>query len=672
MRAVRGLCSSAKGGIRGRGRPARWTEVGLSRFLERNAGEDQGTAMKQRFLNRNYQRMELRAQADHHLMAPELVDIELQLTPPEERMVTLLQRVVEERNLKSTLRIAGGWVRDKLLEHMERMSSAEADLGPQAVGADIDIAIDNMMGMEFAAHLSAHMQKLRNERLHVGLLKKNPERSKHLETANVKVDSFSIDFVNLRTEKYAVDSRTPIMEMGTPYEDAIRRDLTINTLFYNLETRRIEDFVGTGFRDLQDGVIDTPLAPVTTFKDDPLRVLRAIRFTARLGFKFSDRLYEAATNREVQQALLRKVSAERVGHEIESIVQCVGDSATRHSKLDGELSARARQAFSPKAMATTATTKPTAHEEESSDRLVEATSKILGEREGCGRVLTGVKLLHKVEILRMLFRFESIYVPTALEAISVKDCEWEAIPDAIVGCVAGLDALLRFRGEKPEDRIWRANAGADKATLRRVMLSLLCVPFYDPRGPIAAALPEGSLAAQTRLLSEPITEKLGLVGAYEVDLLRRPGKNCKRSASESNDVGVYFITNTLKRGRKDGQLADKCALGAVSAAVQGLLDDDTDRDRFNVALALREIGEAWPICLLVGGALRISQLCREGASLEDAAESVGRNLDAGVQWMMAERLVPTVKRCCRTFSSSVPSFSSRRFAGNSEAGHRLR
>eukprot|EP00968_Pinguiococcus_pyrenoidosus_P005172 scaffold334_cov241-Pinguiococcus_pyrenoidosus.AAC.35 len=292
-------------------------------------------------------------------------------------------------------------------------------------------------------------------------------------------------------------------------------------------------------------------------------------------------------------------------------------------------------------MATTATTKPTAHEEESSDRLVEATSKILGEREGCGRVLTGVKLLHKVEILRMLFRFESIYVPTALEAISVKDCEWEAIPDAIVGCVAGLDALLRFRGEKPEDRIWRANAGADKATLRRVMLSLLCVPFYDPRGPIAAALPEGSLAAQTRLLSEPITEKLGLVGAYEVDLLRRPGKNCKRSASESNDVGVYFITNTLKRGRKDGQLADKCALGAVSAAVQGLLDDDTDRDRFNVALALREIGEAWPICLLVGGALRISQLCREGASLEDAAESVGRNLDAGVQWMMAERLVPT-------------------------------
>eukprot|EP00968_Pinguiococcus_pyrenoidosus_P005171 scaffold334_cov241-Pinguiococcus_pyrenoidosus.AAC.34 len=328
MRAVRGLCSSAKGGIRGRGRPARWTEVGLSRFLERNAGEDQGTAMKQRFLNRNYQRMELRAQADHHLMAPELVDIELQLTPPEERMVTLLQRVVEERNLKSTLRIAGGWVRDKvceaaqalltkrsrsssgvepsfkLLEHMERMSSAEADLGPQAVGADIDIAIDNMMGMEFAAHLSAHMQKLRNERLHVGLLKKNPERSKHLETANVKVDSFSIDFVNLRTEKYAVDSRTPVMEMGTPYEDAIRRDLTINTLFYNLETRRIEDFVGTGFRDLQDGVIDTPLAPVTTFKDDPLRVLRAIRFTARLGFKFSDRLYEAATNREVMLDVL--------------------------------------------------------------------------------------------------------------------------------------------------------------------------------------------------------------------------------------------------------------------------------------------------------------------------------------------------------------------------------
>jgi tRNA nucleotidyltransferase/poly(A) polymerase len=70
------------------------------------------------------------------------------------------------------------------------------------------------------------------------------------------------------------------MEIGTPEEDACRRDLTINSLFYNVNTGMVEDYCGRGLADLRQGVIRTPLPPFTTLLDDPLRVLRAIRLVA--------------------------------------------------------------------------------------------------------------------------------------------------------------------------------------------------------------------------------------------------------------------------------------------------------------------------------------------------------------------------------------------------------
>jgi tRNA nucleotidyltransferase (CCA-adding enzyme) len=97
-----------------------------------------------------------------------------------------------------------------------------------------------------------------------------------------------LDFVNLRNERYAEDSRIPEkMDIGTPKEDAERRDLTINSLFYNLHTELVEDFTGKGIEDIKNGVIRTPLDPMMTFKDDPLRVLRAVRFAAKLDFKIT-------------------------------------------------------------------------------------------------------------------------------------------------------------------------------------------------------------------------------------------------------------------------------------------------------------------------------------------------------------------------------------------------
>ena len=98
--------------------------------------------------------------------------------------------------------------------------------------SDIDIALDDMFGEEFARMIN---KKLYGDNVDkVGVIKSNSEKSKHLETAVIRVHSMHIDLVNLRSEKYTKDSRVPIIDIGTPEEDAYRRDLTINAMFYNI------------------------------------------------------------------------------------------------------------------------------------------------------------------------------------------------------------------------------------------------------------------------------------------------------------------------------------------------------------------------------------------------------------------------------------------------------
>lgn len=158
----------------------------------------------------------------------------------------------KHHGLKTQIRVAGGWVRDKLL-------------GRESV--DIDLALDNMTGVEFAAKVNEYL-KTQGEKVHdVGVIKLNPGQSKHLETATFKVDGVSIDASNLRTETYDENSRIPQMRLGTARQDCLRRDFTINSMFYNLNTREIEDLSGKGLDDLKRGVIRTPLLPLMTFKD---------------------------------------------------------------------------------------------------------------------------------------------------------------------------------------------------------------------------------------------------------------------------------------------------------------------------------------------------------------------------------------------------------------------
>ncbi|GAB2287286.1 hypothetical protein Dimus_021666 [Dionaea muscipula] len=229
----------------------------------------------------------------------------IDLTAKETQIFDRLLEVLRHFNLNTQLRVAGGWVRDKLL-------------GKDCY--DIDIAIDNMLGREFCEKVNEYLASRGEEVQGIGVIQCNPDQSKHLETARMRLFDMWIDFVNLRSEDYCENSRIPTMRFGTAKEDAYRRDLTINSLFYNINTNSVEDFTGRGLEDLKSGNVVTPLPPKETFLDDPLRVLRAVRFGARFEFVLDEALKQAAACDEVRAAIGEKISRERIGHEVDLMI----------------------------------------------------------------------------------------------------------------------------------------------------------------------------------------------------------------------------------------------------------------------------------------------------------------------------------------------------------------
>ncbi|KAK9713731.1 hypothetical protein RND81_06G047600 [Saponaria officinalis] len=238
---------------------------------------------------------------------PSIVQVneQIELTEKESLIFSRLKDVLLHFKLDTQLRVAGGWVRDKLL-------------GKECY--DIDIAIDNMLGRELCETINEYLSKKGEDVKGIGVIQSNPDQSKHLETARMRLFDQWIDFVNLRSEDYCENSRIPTMRFGTPKEDAYRRDLTINSLFYNINTSSVEDFTGRGITDLKLGKIVTPLPPKETFLDDPLRVLRSIRFGARFSFTLDEGLKEAAASDEVRAAIAEKISRERIGHEVDLMI----------------------------------------------------------------------------------------------------------------------------------------------------------------------------------------------------------------------------------------------------------------------------------------------------------------------------------------------------------------
>jgi len=144
-------------------------------------------------------------------------------------------------------------------------------------------------------------------------------------TALVRVGDYNVEFVGARKESYRSNSRKPIVENGSLLEDQLRRDFTINALSLNLNPNNWGELIDPfgGVADLVSGILKTPNNPDVTFSDDPLRMLRAVRFATTLGFKIEEKTYQAlSTNKE----RIKIVSAERIVEELNKMLMATQPS----------------------------------------------------------------------------------------------------------------------------------------------------------------------------------------------------------------------------------------------------------------------------------------------------------------------------------------------------------
>jgi len=195
--------------------------------------------------------------------------------------------------LKIDSYVIGGYVRDYI---MERGNAKDIDI--VAIGSGIDLA-----------------QKVSS------LLATKPTVSvfKNYGTAMLKADQVELEFVGARKESYKEDSRNPAVEEGTLEDDQNRRDFTINAMAISLNKdsygKLLDPF--NGIEDLKNKIIRTPLDPDITFSDDPLRMLRAIRFATQLQFKIEEKSFESIHKNAER---IKIISTERVVDELHKIV----------------------------------------------------------------------------------------------------------------------------------------------------------------------------------------------------------------------------------------------------------------------------------------------------------------------------------------------------------------
>lgn len=188
--------------------------------------------------------------------------------------------------------VVGGYVRDLFLER------ASNDIDVVVVGSGIRVAEELKGQLGRKAHLSVF---------------------RNFGTAQVKYRDLEVEFVGARKESYSHDSRKPHVEDGTLEDDQNRRDFTINALAICLNHDRFGELVDPfdGVYDMEDGIIRTPLDPDITFSDDPLRMLRCIRFATQLNFYIEDEIFDAL-GRNAER--IKIISGERVMEELNKIM----------------------------------------------------------------------------------------------------------------------------------------------------------------------------------------------------------------------------------------------------------------------------------------------------------------------------------------------------------------
>ncbi len=163
-------------------------------------------------------------------------------------------------------------------------------------------------------------------------------------TAMVSIGGVKVEFVQTRKESYSARSRKPDVEPGTLLQDAQRRDFTINALLKSIHSGEIVDPLGTGLDDLRSRVLRTPLEPRKTFHDDPLRMLRAVRFRHRLGFEFAPGLSDSI---RTSAPRLQIISKERIRDEFIKMLMHPSAADALNDLFELELLAQFAPEFTP-------------------------------------------------------------------------------------------------------------------------------------------------------------------------------------------------------------------------------------------------------------------------------------------------------------------------------------
>ena len=202
----------------------------------------------------------------------------------------LISQVADELGVECY--VVGGYVRDIFLERPSN------DIDVVVVGSGIQVASALKQRLGKKAHLSVF---------------------RNFGTAQVKFRDTEVEFVGARKESYSHDSRKPVVENGTLEDDQNRRDFTINAMAICLNGDRFGELVDPfyGIEDLEDGIICTPLDPDITFSDDPLRMMRCVRFATQLRFMIEEETFDAL---ERNAERIKIVSGERIKDELNKIM----------------------------------------------------------------------------------------------------------------------------------------------------------------------------------------------------------------------------------------------------------------------------------------------------------------------------------------------------------------